>query len=148
MKVPYYKQEFPWSCFSASVRMVLEYYGIKKEEKDLRTLLRVTPYTGGAWYYVELGLESLDLNFYWSYGFSLEELKELIEKETPIIVSLRFESADEYHFNHTVVVTYMTSEFVTFNDPEKGESITMGVEEFLERWSGRNFIAGHIKRLQ
>lgn len=88
MKVPYHKQEFPWSCFAACVRMILNYYGINKSEKELRLLLKAT--FGSIWYYVQLGLESLGLNFYYFENFSLNELKELIKNETPVIVSLKF----------------------------------------------------------
>ena len=147
MKVPYYKQEFTWSCFATCIKIVLEFIGIKKEEKYLRPLLRITPYTGGSWYYVELGLESLGLHFYWSYGFSLDELKELVKNEIPVIVSLRFESSKKYHFNHTVVVTDIEDEFIIINDPERGESIKTGIKEFLETWSERNNIAGYIQKI-
>ena len=147
MKVPYHRQEFPWSCFAACVKMVLEFIGIKKVEKDLRPLLRVTPYVGGSWYYAELGLESLGLHFYWSYGFSLEELKELIKGETPIVVSLRFESGKEYHLNHTVVVTDVTDDFIIVHDPERDENMRIGVKHFSELWSNRRNLAGYIKKV-
>ena len=142
MKVPYHKQEFPWSCFPACIKMVLEYYGIKKTEKELRLILKAT--FGGRWYYVEMGLESLGLYFYWFDGFSLDELKELIKNETPVIVSLKL---SEKHPNHTVVVTNIADESITVHDPERGEDIILGVKQFLGAWSKRNNIAGHIKKI-
>jgi len=141
MKVPYYKQEFPWSCFPACIKMVLEYYGIKKSEKELRLLLRAT--FGAIWYYIQLGLESLGLHFYYFEGFSLDELKELTKNKIPVIVSLKF---SEKHLNHTVVVVGVTDEFVIVHDPERGENVKMELERFLEAWSKRKHIAGFIKR--
>lgn len=144
MKVPYYKQEFPWSCFPACIRMLLEFYGIKKGENELRTLLKSTLYSGGSWFLVEAGLESLGLHFYYSINFSLEELKALIRNETPVIVSLKL---SQMHPNHTVVVTDVTNEFIITNDPEKGENTKIDPKQFLEAWSARGYIAGYIKKI-
>lgn len=144
MKVPYYKQEFPWSCFPACIRMLLEFYGIKKEENELRRLLKSTLHRGGSWFLVELGLESLGLIFYYSVKFSLEELKSLIKDGTPAIVSLNL---SERHTNHTVVVIDITEDFVVINDPEKGEGIQLETIKFLEAWSKRGYIAGYIKKV-
>ena len=141
MKVPYYKQEFPWSCFPTCIRMVLEYHGIKKEEKELRLLLKAT--FGGWWYYVEMGLESIGLHFYWLEGFSLDKLEELIKNETPVIVSLKISD----HPNHTAVVTDITDEFVALHDPEKGADIQISTKPFLKAWNKRKNIAGYLKKI-
>lgn len=123
--------------------MLLDYYGIKEEERTLRSLLKVTPYKAGDWFFVELGLESIGLHFYWSYGFSFDELKELVKNNTPVIVSLKFSAK---HSNHTVVVTDVTNEFVTIHDPERGENIKIDVKQFLEAWSNRGYITGYLKK--
>ena len=142
MLVPYHKQEVWFSCFAACIRMILEYHGIKKSERELRVLSKITPKDGGFWPFIELGLESLGLHFYWGYNFSLDELKELTENETPVIVSLL--TAEDA--NHTVVVTGVTDRLVIVNDPERGENVKVVVEKFLEAWSKRKHIAGFIKR--
>lgn len=139
MKVPFHKQEFWFSCFAACVRMILEYYGIKKTEKEIRKLLKVA--TAGVWYFVEMGLESLGLHFYWADRFSFDELKGLIRNGTPVIVSLKFPD----HPNHTVIVTDTGNEFVTVNDPERGENIRIDIKQFLEAWSNRKYRAGYIQ---
>lgn len=143
MIVPFYKQEFWHSCFAACVRMLLEYYGIKKSERELRPLLRITPYATGRWFFVELGLESMGLHFYRGFGFSLDELKELIKNEIPVIVSLKFPE----HPNHTVVVTEVTDEFITVHDPERGENMQIDTDRFLGAWSERKYLAGFIKKI-
>jgi len=141
MIVPFYKQEFWYSCFAACVRMILEYYGIKKSERKLRPLLRVTPHATGRWFFVELGLESMGLHFHRGFEFSLDELRELIKNNTPVIVSLKF---SEKHLNHTVVVVDITHEFVIVHDPERGENLKVETKQFLEAWSKRSNIAGYI----
>lgn len=143
MIVPFYKQEFWFSCFVACVRMILEYYGIKKSERELRPLLRVTPHATGLWFFVELGLESMGLHFHRGFGFSLDELRELVKNNTPLIVSLKF---SEKHPNHTVVVTDITDKSIIVHDPDLGPNIRINVKQFLEAWSKRKHIAGFIKR--
>ena len=143
MIVPFYKQELSWSCFAACVRMVLEYYGIEKSEKELR-LLSKTTLEGSEWFYVELGLESIGMHFYLAKGFSLGELKELIKNNTPLIVSLKF---SEKHPNHTVVVTDITDKFVVVHDPERGAEMQISIEQFLEAWKKRENRAGFITKI-
>src|SRR5262245_50637719 len=43
LNVPHYKQEFPYSCVAACVRMVLEHHGLTQSEADLRQLLDTRP---------------------------------------------------------------------------------------------------------
>lgn len=142
MIVPFYKQELRWSCFAACVRMLLGYYGIKKGERELRLLSRTT-LKGSEWFYVELGLESLGLHFYLARGFSLNELKELIENGIPVIVSLKFPG----HPNHTVVATEVTDKFITVHDPERGANMQIDTEQFLEAWKKRENRTGFIKKI-
>jgi len=147
MKVVYHKQETDYSCFPACIRMLLDYHGIKKEEKELRLLFHTTPLKGGSWPNVKDGLKQLNINFEWGINFSLEEVKRLIQHDTPVVVSIdiAFFGGDE-HQNHTVVVTDI-GEFVIVHDPERGESIQIDIKQFLDAWSNREYIAGYLKPL-
>lgn len=146
MKVKYYKQETDYSCFPACIRMLLDYQGVKKEEKGLRLLFHTTPLKGGSWPRVKDGLKELNIEFEWGINFSLEELKSLVQQNMPVVVSIDivFLGGDE-HQSHTVVVTEMTDEFVIVHDPERGESMRIDIKQFLEAWSNRGYIAGFIK---
>ncbi len=128
--------------------MILDYYGIKKEERELRLLFKATPLKGGSWPHVKQGLRQLNIEFNWGINLTLEELKDLIKRATPVVVSIDivFFGGDE-HQNHTVVVTDMSDEFVIVHDPERGENIRVDIKQFLEAWSERNNIAGHITNL-
>jgi len=143
MIIPFHKQEFWFSCFASCVRMVLEYYGIRKSERDLRRVLKVIR-GGGEWFWVESGLESISLHFYWFHSFSLDELKELIKEEIPVIVSLKL---SREHLNHTVVVIDITDKFVIIHDPERRPNMQMSIDQFMEAWSNRKNIAGYIKKI-
>ena len=122
MKVNYHKQETDYSCFPACIRMLLDYYGVKKEEKELRLSFHTTPLKGGSWHRVKEGLEQLNIGFNWGINFTLDEVKDLIQKNIPVVVSIdiAFFGGDE-HQNHTVVVTEITDEFVVVHDPERGK---------------------------
>mgnify|MGYP001597735444 CR=1 FL=1 len=124
--------------------MVLEFHGLEKEEDELRKLIKATVYVGGSWFLVESAMESLGLHFYYSINFSLDELKDLIKNEIPVIVSLKL---SQNHPNHTVVITDVADEFITANDPEKGEGMRIKTRDFLEAWSTRGYIAGYIKKI-
>ena len=43
MHVSHHKQELPYSCLPACVRMVLAFYGLQRSESELRALLKTRP---------------------------------------------------------------------------------------------------------
>ena len=144
MRAPYYKQELWFSCFATCVKMILEYYGIKKSERDLRILLKTTPRFGTIWGEAEREIKKL--------GFELkhknmpyEELENLVKSGVPVIASIDIESEDE-NVGHVGVVVDVENDSVVFHDPEKG-IVTFSRERFSGLWKERRYKAGYLKKI-
>lgn len=146
IKVPYYKQEFSWSCLPACVRMLLEFYDIKVEEKELRKLFGTTIEGGTNWSDVVKGIKESDVDFVYLRNQNLGKLKELVEKlKIPTIVSVDTrELGDFEHRNHTIVVVGVDGNYVDVHDPEKGPSIQLNINKFMIAWEKRLNRIGYI----
>ena len=129
MKLPFYKQEFWFSCFATCMKMVLEYYGVIKSERDLRVFLKTTPSYGTIWEIAEREIKGMGFELIWKKFWSLEELNLLIKQPVPVIVGIwSKEEADK----HAVVVVDVSGNTVTLIDPEYGELVNMDKTKFLE----------------
>lgn len=142
MKLPFYKQELWYSCFATCVKIILEYYGIKKSERDLRILLKTTPSFGTLWEIAEREIRNLRFELVWKKSWSLEELTPLISQATPVIADIwSKEEADK----HAVVIVDISENYVTLIDPEYGELVDMSKTDFLKLWGKRKNLAGYLK---
>lgn len=146
IKIPYYGQEFFYSCFPACLKMILEFHKIRKSEKELRILCKTTPTFGTIWEIVENEIKSLGFEFIWKKDMRFEELEKLVKSNIPIIVSLDIE-VKEVHRGHVAVVVDVTENSVVINDPEKGECLSMSKEQFLELWKTRKNLGGYLKKI-
>jgi len=143
MKVPYYKQEFWFSCFAACMRMILEYYGIKKSERDLRVLLKTTPVHGTIWEIAEREIKAIGFELIHKNHMAYEELVHLTkELGIPVIISIDIEHGKK-NVGHVGVVVDIEDDAIVLYDPKKGIT-TYNREEFLGLWSKRRNKAGYI----
>jgi len=145
IKISYYKQEFFYSCFPACLRMILEFYNIRKSEKELRILCKTTPLFGTIWEIVEDEIKNLGFEFIWKKNMELNDLENLIKSGVPVIVSLDIE-VKEVHRGHVAVVVDIIEDSVVINDPEKGECLNISKEHFLELWEARKNLGGYLKK--
>lgn len=144
MKVPCYKQEFWFSCFATCVKMILEYLGINKSERDLRVLLKTTPSFGTIWEEAEREIKRIGFEIVWKKFWDIEELNHLINISIPVIVGLK--RIGEIH-GHAVVVVEISDDHVIVADPQIGDTTNLKKEVFLDIWNGRERIAGYIKKI-
>ena len=144
MKVPYYKQELWYSCFATCVKMILEFYNVKKSEHDLRILLKTTPRFGTLWEEAEKEIKKLGFELKHK-NMSYEELVNLMKSEAPVIVSIDIEYKEK-NIGHAGVVVGVKNDSVVFHDPEKG-IVAFDKERFLELWNKRRNKAGYLKKI-
>ena len=145
MKVPYYEQEFWYSCFATCVKMILEYYGVKKSERDLRILLKTAPRFGTLWKIAEKEIKKLGFELKYKMHMPVDELTNLVKSEIPVIASIDAEY-EEKNIGHVGIVVDIGNNTIVFNDPEKG-IITFDKTNFLELWNKRKNIAGYIEKI-
>lgn len=125
--------------------MLLGYYKIGVEERELRKLFKTTIQGGTSWPDVVKGVKEFNIDFIYSKNQDLNKLKELIENEIPVIVSVDTRKLGDFrHRQHTVVVIDIKENYVTVHDPEKGPNLQIGINEFIEAWKDRLNRVGYI----
>jgi len=143
MKMPkFYKQETSYSCTVACLRMVLEYYGIKKDENTLRIKSKTK-------FYGTHPVNVVECAKY--YGFdayvnslTLNKLIELVTQNIPVIANILKFDGDEYYV-HSVLIYRIGKNTVYLLDPEDGER-KLDVSLFLRLWQMNNCSGIVIKK--
>jgi len=117
-------------CGPASLKMVLEYYGVKKSEKDLARLSDATSAKGvGA----EGLLKAANLLGFKGFFKDFSDIKDIetyvIKKKIPVIVD--WFSTDDGHYS---VVMYIDQKKIYLQDPDIGRLRTMDLDTFKRVW--------------
>lgn len=143
-KLPFHRQEKPYSCVNACLRMILEYYGLKVSEKELRNRCRTT----------ELGTYADDITSCLKYyGFSarlleldLWELRRYIKENIFPLIYINLYPLYHKYSNHSVIVEKTDGEKVLFIDPLRG--VTEIEEDLFNKcWDIAGNLGIIIKRL-
>ena len=143
MKKPkLYKQEKNYSCSVACLRMVLEHYGIKEDEKTLRIKSKTKFYGTHPINIVECA------NLYGLTGnvssLTLADLQELLKQNIPIITNILKFDDDEFYI-HSVVVYRIEKDIVYLLDPEDSER-NFKSDLFERFWQGTEYTAIIIEK--
>jgi len=128
LKIKPFRQQTGY-CGPASLKMVLEYYGLKKTEKEMIKLTDCTEMGLEAHRLIE---EAKDLGFegYVKDNASLEDIRELVlKKEIPVIVD--WFSEDDGHYS---VVVDIDEENIYPLDPQLGYVRAMRLATFFRLW--------------
>ncbi|MDA1193147.1 MAG: peptidase C39 family protein [Candidatus Poribacteria bacterium] len=119
LAVPHCQQENATTCLPAAVRMVLMFWGIERDEYDLRESLQWDG-LGTSVYNVALLNES-DIGVTAETGESdVESLRRTLLAGVPVIVAIKTGSLPGWNVNrpHAIVVIGYDDTHVYFNDPK------------------------------
>lgn len=117
-------------CGPASLKMVLDYYGIKKSETELARIMDCKDTTG-----VEAGImletaKNLGLDGFIKDESTLEDIRRLVlTEEIPVIVD--WFSEDDGHYS---VVVDIDEENIYLSDPQLGHVRAMRLDRFYRVW--------------
>lgn len=117
-RLPFHRQERPYSCVNACLRMILEYHGIEINERNLRDKCHTT----------ELGTYADDIiSCLEHYGFrvrllelDLMELRRYIKEDIFPVLYINLYPLYGKHSNHAVIVEGVDERKVLFLDPLRG----------------------------
>lgn len=117
-------------CGPASLKMVLDYYGIKKTEKELAKLAGAKKHTGvGAEGLIKAAKELGFKGFFKDFS-DVEDLKHyVIDKKIPVIVDW-FSSTD----GHYSTVVNIDKNNIYLQDPELGNLRIIDIPTFKRIW--------------
>lgn len=116
-------------CGPASLKMVLEYFGIKKSEKELAKLSSAHPHRGTRAKNLVSAAKKLGCKAYYKDFSSVKEIKKYIDKKMPVIVD--WFSHDDGHYS---VVTGIDKKFIYLQDPELGKINKIDLITFQRVW--------------
>ena len=119
-KPPFHKQETPYSCVPACVRMVLASFGCELSEAVLRALCDCTPFGTEALKVVD-AVRQLGLPDTGKYTLSLDELTAQVRQGLYPIVFVNTLPIDGITGGHALVVVGIDQTGVTVYDPLHGE---------------------------
>ncbi|OGE96445.1 MAG: hypothetical protein A3B10_04615 [Candidatus Doudnabacteria bacterium RIFCSPLOWO2_01_FULL_44_21] len=126
-------------CGPASLKMVLNYYGVQKSEKEIAERCERDP---------KLGTNDLSIkNAARSYGFNVEiknrasftDIQEWLNKEVPVIVNWFTRGRKNYGNSevpdgHYSVAVGLDNKNIYLQDPEIGAMRTIKRDDFLRVW--------------
>ncbi len=116
-------------CGPASLKMVLEYFGIKKSEKELAKLCRANPHHGTTATNMVLAAKKLGFKAAYKDFSSIKEIKKYLDKKIPVIVD--WFSLDDGHYS---VVAGIDTKFIYLQDPELGKINKIDLITFQRVW--------------
>lgn len=125
-------------CGPASLKIVLDYYGVNKSEQELATLTNTTVLGTNA-ENIAHAAESLGFKAVIKNESSLSDIEEWLGKKVPVIVSWftrgRLDYSDsEVADGHYSVVAGLDSGHIYLQDPETGNLRTLKREDFMKVW--------------
>ncbi|MFO0843929.1 MAG: cysteine peptidase family C39 domain-containing protein [Gemmataceae bacterium] len=140
LSVPHYRQELPYSCVAACVRMVLAFHGQPHPEADLRQLLNTRPSGTRARGVLAVTSLGFDAQFLTS---NLAQLRDALVAGTPPIVFVDTGPLDYWQTDcaHVLVVVGLDDLTASFNDPFfDAAPQRSSLDSFLQAWA----LNGHL----
>ncbi|OGF70412.1 hypothetical protein A3H65_01465 [Candidatus Giovannonibacteria bacterium RIFCSPLOWO2_02_FULL_45_14] len=123
-------------CGLASLKMVLDFYGVSKTEKELAELCGTDAKLGTDEEGIKKAAESLGFKVEIKNNSSFEDIQSRLDKEVPIVVNWFTRGVDDFGVpdGHYSVVVGLDDVNIYLQDPEIGKLRTLEREDFLKVW--------------
>lgn len=126
-------------CGPASLKMVLEYWGIDKSEKEIADLRAEPESHNTTDQDIKNIAESFGLKVEIKNNSSFDEISIWLEKEAPVIVDWFTRGRSDYSNSevadgHYSVVVGLDDEYIYLQDPEIGGERKIRREDFVKVW--------------
>jgi predicted double-glycine peptidase len=127
-------------CGPASLKMVLDYYGVEKTEDELAKLTKTDKELGTPAENLQEAVEKLGFKARIKNESSFEDIEECLDKKVPVIVDWFTRGRDDYPDEiasadgHYSVVCGLDDEYIYLQDPEIGGMRKMEKEVFERVW--------------
>jgi len=128
LKLKSFRQS-PGLCGPASLKIVLEYYGIEKSEQELTKMCGATAKNGVEAEPIIAVAKKLGLKGFIKDHSNLNDLAKYLAKKIPIIVD--WFSTDDGHYS---VVVGLEKKFIYLEDPELGGLNKIKIDVFYRNW--------------
>ncbi len=132
--VPFRKQEKDHTCALASIRMVLEFYGVELTEEEISHVLSVSKETGAANHELVTTAQHHGFFTYVNENTTTREIKKFIKQGVPVIIDYLEPEEDEGHY---AVAVDISAGKIVLQDPWFGPGFTLPLDEFVRRWQSK-----------
>ena len=136
---PFQETLYADMCGPASLKIILDFYGVNKSEKELAILADLVPGLGVDDKGIIRAARSFGFSAKISNESNFEDIEKWLIKDVPIIVNWftrgRKERDDsEVSDGHYSVVMGLDDEYIYLQDPEIGGERKIGREDFMKVW--------------
>lgn len=126
-------------CGPASLKIVLSYYGVDKEEKELAELCGTKNDLGTDDKGIRRAAESLGFTVDIQNESSFEDIEKWLDKDVPVIVNWFTRGRTDYTDSdvsdgHYSVVCGLDEDYIYLQDPEIGGVRKLDREDFMTVW--------------
>ncbi len=126
-------------CGPASLKIVMDYYGMDKSEKELAELTKLAPGLGVDDKNIANAAKSLGFKVETQNESSFEDIQNWLEKGVPVIVDWFTRGRQDYDDSevsdgHYSVVIGLDDEYIYLQDPETGGERKIDHEDFMKVW--------------
>jgi len=130
-RLPFRRQEHPYSCTVACLRMLLAYYGVEMDEAELRHRCKTREF---GTYARDVVACARELGFIATIEhLSLVQLRRLIDQGVFPIAYINMFPTSPVPYVHTVIVEDYEADRLLLVDPNTGPW-EIRVTDFLEAW--------------
>lgn len=124
------KQKKNYWCGPTSLKMVLNYYGIDKTEKELARICQASPALGVPAQKLVDAAKSFGLRGFVKDNCEFSDIAHYVcDKKIPVIVD--WFQIDDGHYS---VVTDINDKYIYLTDPYQGEPISIKKTKFYRVW--------------
>jgi ABC-type bacteriocin/lantibiotic exporter with double-glycine peptidase domain len=136
---PFQETLYDGYCGPASLKIVLDYYGLQKSEKELAELCGWKKNVGVDDRGIKKAAETLGFKVEIKENSSFEDIEKWLERGVPVIVDWFTAGRNDYPYSemadgHSSVVTGLDDGFIYLQDPEIGGIRKIKREDFLRVW--------------
>lgn len=135
-------------CGPASLKIILDYYGVEKSEKELAKLCKYDKDLGVDDEGIKRAAESLGFKVKIKNQSSFKDIEKWLDKKAPVIVDWFTRGRQDYSESevadgHYSVVAGLDDRCIYLQDPEIGKIRKIKRDDFLKVWF--DFKGEHIK---
>jgi ABC-type bacteriocin/lantibiotic exporter with double-glycine peptidase domain len=135
-------------CGPASLKIVLDYYGLKKSEKELAKLCQRSKDLGVDDEKIKKAAELLGFKVVIKNNSNFSDIEKWLNKKVPVIVDWFTRGRQDYSESevadgHYSVAVGLDDKYIFLQDPEIGKTRKLKRDDFMRVWF--DFKGEHIK---
>lgn len=136
---PFQETLYASMCGPASLKIVLDYYGIEKSEKELATLCKVDKNLGVNDKDIKRVAERLGFKVVIKNNSNFKDIEKWLDKKVPVIVDWFTKGRQGYSESETADGHYsvgagLDEKYIYLQDPEIGKIRKIKRDDFMRVW--------------